>query len=225
MRPEQRNEDGLMKAGRADRLTHVIRAIIVALPGASQAQTLGAAPSPLEARAEREAFLSKARIVKDEGLRSDATPSSAASERELRLDFLLAVSNSFSHREGDAAQMGQAPYKQGCQKAQRFPLLCVLPVTGTRGVGLSIRRSRMGEAGSSKGCWDGLQVRRWKRSTRHSSSLLAWTRRPRCRLRPLVRRLTAYPLMSCLIGSWEAGPTSLPGGVRKTALVRPIDVR
>ncbi len=59
----------------ADRLTYLIWAIIVVLPGASQAQTLGAAPSPPETRAEREAFLSKARIVNDAGLPSDATPS------------------------------------------------------------------------------------------------------------------------------------------------------
>jgi len=59
----------------ADRLTHLIWAIILVLPGASQAQRPGATPSPLETRAEREAFLSMAGIVNAAGLPSDATPS------------------------------------------------------------------------------------------------------------------------------------------------------
>lgn len=63
-----------MKAGGTDRRTHLAWAIIMFLPGASQTQTPGALPSPLETRAEREAFLSNARIVADPGLPSDATP-------------------------------------------------------------------------------------------------------------------------------------------------------
>lgn len=59
----------------ADRLTYLIWAIILVLPGASQAQRPGATPSPLETRAEREAFLSMAGIVNAAGLPSDATPS------------------------------------------------------------------------------------------------------------------------------------------------------
>jgi hypothetical protein len=63
-----------MKAGGTDRRTHLAWAIIVFLSGAAQTQTPGALPSALETRAEREAFLSNARIVTDPGLPSDATP-------------------------------------------------------------------------------------------------------------------------------------------------------
>jgi hypothetical protein len=64
-----------MKASGTEQRIHLIWAIIVFLPGASQAQTSGAAPSWLETRAEREAFLLNARIVNDTALPLDATPS------------------------------------------------------------------------------------------------------------------------------------------------------
>jgi hypothetical protein len=60
--------------GTAQRM-HLIWIITVFLPGALQAQTPGAAPSPVETRAEREAFLSNARIVNETALPSDAAPS------------------------------------------------------------------------------------------------------------------------------------------------------
>ena len=63
-----------MIAAGTDRRTHLAWVIIMCLPGASQAQTPGAVPSPLETRAEREAFLSNAGIVTDPGLPADATP-------------------------------------------------------------------------------------------------------------------------------------------------------
>jgi hypothetical protein len=64
-----------MKARGTDQRIHLIWVIIVCLAGASQAQTPGAAPSPLETRAEREAFLLNARIVNDTALPSGATSS------------------------------------------------------------------------------------------------------------------------------------------------------
>jgi len=64
-----------MKVGGTRRQMSLVWVFIVFLPGAPQAQTAGAAPSPLETRAEREAFLSNARIVNDTDRPSDATPS------------------------------------------------------------------------------------------------------------------------------------------------------
>jgi len=58
-----------------DRSTRLLWALILVLPGASQAQTIPGAAAPLETRVEREAFLSNARIVNDEARASDATPS------------------------------------------------------------------------------------------------------------------------------------------------------
>ena len=61
-----------MKASGTEQRVHLVWVLILFLPGASHAQPPGPSPSPLDTRAEREAFLMNARIVMTRP--SDAAP-------------------------------------------------------------------------------------------------------------------------------------------------------